>query len=171
MTSSSDSSSLYTSTVQSGPSLVMHHFRPILAFKPLIPLPPTLYFLLLHSHFRLMLLAVLLHLLLPLPPDPLRVLQWNACGFRARSTELLHFLSSHLVDLICIQESNLNSSSYFRISGFSALRSNRTHSRSGILSLLMPRTLAAASTFSSNKAYPSRNFLTPFLRLTTTLIM
>ena len=50
------------------------------------------------------------------------------------STELLHFLSSHPVHLICIQKSNLNSSSSFRIPGFSALRSDRTHSRSGILS-------------------------------------
>ena len=66
-------------------------------------------------------------------PDCLRVLQWNAGGLRARSTELLHFLSSHPVDFICIQESNLNSSSSFRIPGFSALRSDRTHSRSGIL--------------------------------------
>ena len=41
---------------------------------------------------------------------------------------------SHPVDLICIQESNLNSSSSFRIPRFSALRSDRTHSRSGILS-------------------------------------
>ena len=68
------------------------------------------------------------------PPDSLRVLQWNAGGLPARSTELLHFLSSHPVDLICIQESNLNSSSSFRIPGFSALRSDRIHSRSGILS-------------------------------------
>ena len=67
------------------------------------------------------------------PPDSLRVLQWNAGGLQARSTELLHFLSSHPVDLICIQESNLNSSSSFRIPGFSALRSDRTHSRSGTL--------------------------------------
>ena len=68
------------------------------------------------------------------PPDSLRVLQWNAGGLQARSTELLHFLLSHLVDLICIQESNLNSSSSFRIPGFSALRSDHTHFRSGILS-------------------------------------
>ena len=67
-------------------------------------------------------------------PDALRVLQWNAGGLCARSTELLHFLLSHPVDLICIQESNLNSSSSFRIPGFSALRSDRTHLRSGILS-------------------------------------
>ena len=68
------------------------------------------------------------------PPDSLRVLQWNAGGLRVRSTELLHFLSSHPVDLICIQESNLNSSSSFQIPGYSALRFDRTHSRSGILS-------------------------------------
>ena len=68
------------------------------------------------------------------PPESLRVLQWNAGGLRARSIELLHFLSSCPVDLICIQESNLNSSSSFRIPGFSALHSDRTHSRSGILS-------------------------------------
>ena len=67
-------------------------------------------------------------------PESLRALQWNAGGLRARSTELLHFLSSNPVDLVCIQESNLNSSSSFRIPGFSVLRSDHNHSRSGILS-------------------------------------
>ena len=67
------------------------------------------------------------------PPDSLRVLQWNAGGFRARSTQVLHFLLSHPVDLIRIQESNLNSYFSFWIPGFSALRSDCTHSRSGIL--------------------------------------
>ena len=47
------------------------------------------------------------------------------------STELLHFISSHPVDFICIQESNLNLSSSFRIS---TLRSDRSHTRSGIFS-------------------------------------
>ena len=64
----------------------------------------------------------------------LTVLQQIAGGLRARSTELLHFLLSHPIGLICIQESNLNSSSSFRIPGFSALRSDSTHSRFGILS-------------------------------------
>ena len=82
-----------------------------------------------------MLLVVSLYLLLLLPlPNSLRVLQWNAGGLQARSTKLLHFISSHPVDLICIQESNLNSSSSFRIPGFSALRSHGTHSRFGIFS-------------------------------------
>ena len=69
----------------------------------------------------------------PTPGSP-TVLQWNAGGLRARSTELLHFLSSHPVDLIYIQESNLNSFFSFRFPGFSALRSDCTYSRSGILS-------------------------------------
>ena len=108
--------------------------RPTLVSKVLIPHLPILYLLPLPLHHRPLLLAFLLRLLPPLPPDSLRVLQWNAGGLRARSTELLHFLSSHPVDLICIQESNLNSSSSFWIPGFSALRSDRTHSRSGIFS-------------------------------------
>ena len=112
--------------------LLLLHSRPTLVFKLLIPRRPILY-LLLPSHHLPLLLAVLLRLLLYLSPsDSLRVFQWHAGGLRARSTELLHFLS-HPVDHLCIQESNLNSSSSFRIPGFSALRSDRTHSRSGNL--------------------------------------
>ena len=135
VTSSSDSSSWYISTAQSGPLLLMQHSHPTLAFKTFIFIPPTLYHVLLHPHHRLMLLAVSLYPLLPLPlSDSLRVLQWNAGGLHARSTELLHFISSYSVNLICIQESNLNLSSSFRIPGFSALRSDGIHSRSGIFS-------------------------------------
>ena len=112
----------------------MQHSRPTLAFKPLILLLPNLFLLLLLPHHRLLLLAILLHLLFPLPHESLRVLQWNVGGLRARSTEMLHFLSSHPVDLICIQESNLNSFSSFQIPEFSTLRFDRSHSRSGILS-------------------------------------
>ena len=113
--------------------LLMQHSHPTLAFKPLILFPPTLYLLPLHPHHLLMFLAVSLYLLLPLLlPNSLRVLQWNAEGLRARSTELLHFILSHPVDLICIQETKPILSSSFRIPGFSALRSDGTHSRSGI---------------------------------------
>ena len=113
----------------------MLHLHPTFAFKPLILFPPILYLLPLHPHHRLMLLAVSLYLLLLLPlPFSLRVLQWNACVLQARRTELLHFISSHSVDLICIQESNLDLSSSFRIPGFSALQSDRSHSRFGIFS-------------------------------------
>ena len=129
---SSDSSGTYTSTVESGPPSANAALLPHPRLQTSYPHLPILYLLPLPSHHRPLLLAILLHLLPP--PDSLRVLQWNAGGLRARSTELLHFLSSHPVDLICIQESNLNSSSSFRIPGFSVLRSDRTHSRSGILS-------------------------------------
>ena len=135
VTPSSDSSDMYTSTVQSsnasGNATLSPHPRLQTSYppsahsisSPSAPPPPSL------------LTDFLLRLLPPHPPpDSFRVLQWNAGGLRARSAELLHFLSSHPVDLICIQESNLNSSSSFRIAGFSALRSDRTHSRSGILS-------------------------------------
>ena len=132
VTSSSDSSGMYTSTVQSGPSLLMLYSCPTLIFKPLILNPPILYFL------PLPLISVPcswppFYASSP-PPDSLRALQWNAGGLRTRSTELLHFLSTHPVNLICIQEPSLNSSSSFRIPGFSALRFDRTHSWSGIFS-------------------------------------
>ena len=63
-------------------------------------------------HHRALLLAALLHLLPPL-------------------LFLIHFLSIQPVDLIFIQESNLT---HLPLSRFTALRSDRTHSRSGILS-------------------------------------
>ena len=112
----------------------MLHSRPTLVFKLLIPIFPFCIFSLCPlttvprswlSFYASCFVST---------PDSLRVLRWNAGGLRARSTELLYFLSSHPVDLICIQESNLNSSSSFQIPGFSALHSDRTHSRSGILS-------------------------------------
>ena len=86
--------------------------------------------------------SIILYFLLP--PDSLRVLQWNAGCLRARITELLHFISSYSLNLIC----NLNSFSSFRIPGFSALRSDWAHSRSDLV-LLMPCTIAAALSISS----------------------
>ena len=133
VTPSSDSSDMYTSTVQSSPAsanALSPHPRLQTSYSP------SAYYISSPSAPPPLSLA---HGFSPAPPastppDSLRVLQWNARGLRARSTELLHFLSSHPVDLICIQESNLNSSSSFQILGFSALCSDRTHSRSGILS-------------------------------------
>ena len=111
----------------------MLHSRPTLVSKPLIPHLPNIYLLPLPpTTVPCSWLSFCASCLLP--PDSLRVFQWIVGGLRARSTELFHFFSSHPVDLICIQESNLNSSSSFRIPGFSALRCDRTYSRSGILS-------------------------------------
>ena len=113
----------------------MQHSHPTLTFRLLILFPPTLYLLPLYPHHRFMVLAVSFYLLLSLSlPNSLRILQWNAGGLRARRTKLIHFISSHPVDLIYIQESNLKLCSSFRIPGFSALQSDGTHSRSGIFS-------------------------------------
>ena len=130
LSSSLSSSSLYTSTVQSGtsgPPLPTQRSR-IHSSKPLTLLPPTSYLRTSPPPHASCCLPIL-----PAPStDLLRVLQWNARGLRARSSELLHFISFHSVDLICIQESNLSSSSSFRI--LDTLRSDRTHCWSGILS-------------------------------------
>ena len=67
-------------------------------------------------------------------PPSFRVLQWNAGDLQARSAKLLHFISLYYVDLISTQKSNLNSSSSYRITKYSPLRSDRTHWRSGIFS-------------------------------------
>ena len=132
VSTSSDSSDMYTLTVQSGPPSANAALLPHPRLQTFYP--PSAHFISFPSALLPPFLTsgVLLRLQHLLPPDFLRVLQWNARGLRARSTELLHFLSSHRIDLICIQESNLNSS--FRIPRFSALRSDRIHSRSGILS-------------------------------------
>ena len=98
-----------SSLLNLAPYLLMQHSHPTLIFKPLILFPPTLYLLPLHPHHRLMLLAVSLYLLLSLSlPNSLKVLQWNAGDLCARSTKLPHLISSHPVDLIYIQDSNLN---------------------------------------------------------------
>ena len=83
------------------------------AFKPLILLPPISYLLYLYLHHRLMLLAVFNTSCFFFLPDSLKVLQWNAGGLLDRSTKLLHSISSHPVDLIRIQESNLLFSFFF----------------------------------------------------------
>ena len=173
VTSSSDFCSWYTFTAQSGPLLLIQHSHPTLTFKSLILFPPNFYLLPLHPNHRLMSLAVSLYLRLPLPLlNSLRVLQWNAGGLRARSTELLHFILSHPVDLICIREPNLNLSYSFRIPGFLALRSDGTPTPHLVFFLLMSQTLAAASSFSSGRSYSSLSFLSLlFLRLTPTIIM
>ena len=67
VTHSSDSSDMYTSTVQSGPLLLKLHSRPTLVSKSLIPHLPILYLLHLPPYHRPLLLAFLLHLLPPLP--------------------------------------------------------------------------------------------------------
>ena len=149
----------------------MLHSRLTLVFKPLIPLLPILYLLPLPSHHRPLFLTVLLCLLLPLPPDSLRAVQSNSAGLRARSTELLHFLHPTLLTLSVSRNPILT---HLTLSGFLdfPLCVLIAPPPGLAFSLVMPRTLAAASSFSSGRAYPSLNFLPPLsLCLTPTLIM
>ena len=74
------------------PSLLTQHTRPTLAFKPFVSLPPTFYLLPMHSHHRLMLQAVFLHLLLPLCPlTPLGFFNRMQGGLRAGALNLNAF--------------------------------------------------------------------------------
>ena len=162
VTPSSDSSNVYTSTVQSGPpsanAALLPHPRlqtsnPSSAHSissPSAPSPSSL---------------------APgcpsAPPLSLKVLQWNAGGLRVRSTKLLHFLST-------LSASRNPILTHLPLSGFlDSLFCVLIAPTLGLaFSLLMPRTLAAALSFSSSRAYLSLNFLPPlFLRLIPTLIM
>ena len=135
VTLSSNSSDTYTSTIQSSPSSTNAAILPHPHLQT--SYPPSAHSVSSPSASSPLSLAPGCPSMPPAssPPDSIRVLQWNAGGLRVRSTELLHFLLSYPVDLICIQESNFSSSSSFRILGFSTLRSDHTHSWSGILSL------------------------------------
>ena len=169
---SSDFSGTYTSTVESGPPLLMLHFCPTFTSKLLIPHLPILYLLPLPSHHRPLLLAILLHLLFSLLP-----------------LTLLGFFNGMLE---VFEPGALNYFTFFHpiLSTFSAFRNPiLTHlplsgfldSRFCVLiaptlglafSLLMPRMPVAALSFSSDRAYLFLIFLPPlFLRSISTLIM
>ena len=172
VTSSSDSSSWYTSIAQSGPLLLMQHSHSTIAFKPLILYPPTLYRLPLHPHHRLMLLAVSLYLLLPLP-------FLNSSGYFngmlgiSKPGVLNFYTLFRLIPLTLFVSRNLILI-YHPLSGSmdSLLCNPMAPTPYLVFFLLMSQTLAAASSFSSGKTYPSLSFLPPFFfRLTPTLIM
>ena len=179
LTSSSDSSNLYTSTVQCGPPSANAAVPPHPRLRTSYPASahfissPSAHFISSPSTRSPPPLAPCCPSTPPAfsPPNFLRVLQWNARDLRARGIELLHFLSSYPVDIVCIQESNLT---HLSLSGF--LDSLLCVLIAPTLGLAffpaMPRTLAAPSSFSSDRAYLSLNFLPSlFLGLIPTLIM
>ena len=109
----------------------MLHSRSTLFFKLLFPLLPILYLLSLPPHHRPLLLAVLLRCLPPLLP----------CLPKDSSMECWRFLSQKHWTATFFRPIPLTSSAsripilnQLPLSGFSALRSDRTHSRSSILS-------------------------------------
>ena len=89
VTASSDSSDMYTSTVQSSLASANAALSPHPRLQT--SYPPSAYSISFPSASPPPSLAPGFS---SAPPDSLRVLQWNAGGLRARSTELLHFLSS-----------------------------------------------------------------------------
>ena len=172
MTSSSEFSSWYTSTAQSGPLLLMQHSHPTLVFKLLILSPPSLYLFPLHPHHRLMLLTVSLYLLLFFPSqtpsgffnEMLGVSKPGAlnCYALFRLIPLTSFVSRNLILIHLPLSGSLDSLLCDLIAATPDL----------IFFLLMSQTLTTALSFSSGRVYPSLNFKpTLFLRLTPTLIM
>ena len=171
MTPSSDSSDTYTSTVQSGPPLLMLHSHPTLVFKPLIPLLPIIY-------------------LLPLPPPPSHAPGCPSAPPASSPPLTLSGFFSGMLDVF--EPGALNYSTFFCpiLSTLSAFRnpiltplllSEFLDSLLCVLiapipglafSPLMPRTLAVALSFSSGRAYLFLNFLPPLLlHFILTLIM
>ena len=110
----------------------MLHSCPTLVSKLLIPHLPILYLLLLPFHHRPLLLAILLHLLPPLLPltlsaffnGMLEVFEPGALNYFTFFHPILSTLSAFRNPIL----------THLPLSGFSVLRSDRTHSRSGILS-------------------------------------
>ena len=149
----------------------MLHSRPTLVFKPPIPHLPILYLLSLPLHHRPLILAVLLRLLLP-PPltlsgffnGMLEVFEPGAMNYSTFSRFILLTLSASSNPIL----------THLPLSGFlySLLCVLIAPTPCLAFSLLMPRTLAAALSFSSGRAYFFQNFLPPlFLRFIPTLIM
>ena len=173
MTSSSAFSGLYTSTVQSGLSSTKAALQPPPpTFKPLIPLLPILFLLHLLPHHHLLLLAVLLRLLASSSP-------LTSSGFfngmRAVSEPgaLKCFISSRPIPLT-LSASRNSILTHIPFSGsLDSLLCDLITPNPGLaFSLMMLRTLAVASSFSSGRAYSFLNFLPPLSpRLTPTLIM
>ena len=134
VTPSSDSSNMYTSTVQSGPPLLMLHSCPILVSKPLMP--PSAHSVSPSSapHLRPLLQAAFLRLLPPLLP-------LTPSGF---FNGMLEVFEPEALNYFTFYDPILSTSSASRnpilthlpLSRFldSLLRSDHTHSRSGILS-------------------------------------
>ena len=159
VTPSSDSSGMYTSTVQSGPPLLWLHSRITLDSKPPILLLPILYPLPLPLHHRPLLLVVLLCLLPPLLPLTLlgffnKMLEVSVPGalnyftfsypiqstLSASRNPILTPLSGFLDSLLCVLIAPTPGLAF---------------------SPLMPCTPAAALSFLSARAYPFLNFLPP----------
>ena len=150
----------------------MSHSCPTHVSKLLIPHLPILYLLLLPSHHRPLLLAVLRHLLPPLLPltfsgffnGMLEVFEPGALNYFTFFHPILSTLSAFKNPIL----------THFPLSGFlDSLFCVLIAPTPGLaFSLLMPRMPVAALSFLSDRTYPFLNFLPPlFPCLIPTLIM
>ena len=163
---------MYTSTVQSGPPLLMLHSRVTPVSKPPIPHLPIRYFLPLLPHRRPLLLAFFLRLLPPLLPLTLSGF-FNGMLEAFKPGALNYFIFYRPIQSI-LSASRNPILTHLPLSRFlDSLFCVLIAPTPGLaFSLLIPRTPAAASSFSSGRAYPFLNFLPPFsLRLIPTPIM
>ena len=150
----------------------MLHFCPTLAFEPLIPLPLNLSLLPLLPHHRLLLLAVSLHLLLPLLPlTPSGF--FNGMLAVSQPETLNCYIFFRLIPLTLFVFRNVFLIHLPLFVYLDSLLCDLIAPTPGLaFSLLMSHALAAASSFSTGRTYLSLNFIPPlFLRLTPTLIM
>ena len=139
----------------------MQHSRPAFVFKPPIPRLPILSLLLLLPYYRLLLLAVLLHLLLSLLPlNPSGFFNGMLVVSKPGALNCFSFFRPILLTLSVSRNPILT---HLPLSGFlDSLLCDLIAPTPGLaFFLVMPRTLAAASLFSSGMAYPSRNILPP----------
>ena len=150
----------------------MLHSRITPVSKPPTPHLPILYLLPLLFHHRPLLLAIFLRLL---PPLLLLTLSgfFNGMLEVSEPGALNYFIFYRPIQLI-LSASRNPILTHLPLSGFlDSLLCVLIAPTPGLASsLLIPRTPAAASSFSSDRAYPFLNFLPPlFLRLIPTLIM
>ena len=172
VTPSLDSSDTYTSTVQSGPPLLVLHSRITLVSKPPIPYQPILYLLPLPLHHRPLLLAIFQRFLPPLLPLTLS-------GFFNGMLEVfvpgaLNYFNFYRPIQSILSTSRNPILTHLPLSGFlDFLLCILIKPTPGLaFSLLIPCTPAAASSFLSGRAYPFPNFLPPLiLHLIHTLIV
>ena len=172
VTPSSDSSNTYTSTVQSGPPLLMLLSWVTPVSKPPIPHQPILDLLPLLIHHRPLLLAIFLRLLPPLLPLTLSGF-FNGMLEVSEPGALNYFIFYRPIQSILSASRNPILTD-LPLSGFrGSLLCVLIASTPGLaFSLLIPRMPAVVSSFSSGRAYSFLNFLPPlFLRLIPTLIM
>ena len=155
------------------PLLLMQHSCPTLAFKSFIPLLPILSLLPLLSHHRILLRDVLLRLLFPLPLTLSGFFNGMLVIFQLGALNCYIFFRPILLTISVSR--NLILTHFPLFGSVDSLLCDLIASTPGLaFSLVMPRTLAAASSFSSGRAYPFQNFLLIlpfFLRWTPTLVL